>query len=164
MEEEIDIQDSSTKVIDAEVIKLRTQLYTRLNEMRQEERELVTQIVQYDTIIEVLDAIKNMKKTEASTWKNLIKKLYTIKDFKLSIGNFDYSSFLEKLIPLLGALAGCLLALRESETAEIEAAEPKDEDNQLSDEILSSNNIFESYKNKSIVLQYCNDKENGFSL
>lgn len=164
MDEEIDIQDSSTKVIDAEVIKLRTQLYTRLNEMTQEERELVTQIVQYDTMLEVLEAIKNMKKTTASTWKDLIKKLYALKGFKLSVGNFDYSAFLEKLIPLLGIFAGCLLALREAESAEIEAAEPKDEDNPLSGEALSIDNIFESYKNKSVILQYCNDKEKGFSL
>lgn len=142
----------------------KVRLYQRIDSMSRDEKIMFVKIIQQNAMMDALNAIKNLKKTSGDEWKRVMSKLISIKDIKLKTKDgFDFNAFLKMFIPALAFLAGMLLAMREAEKKEIEAAEPSPENNPL-----ISDPEFEKDASvqlmKSIVLQYCHQKENGFSL
>lgn len=142
----------------SEDVENQIKLQQKLESMTEDERILLMKVVQFDLIEEMLSAISNLKKTGAETWKSIISKLNTIKDIGVSDeSGFDFKEFLKILLPLLGALAGTLLALRSADKKESEAADV-DYD---TDEIKA---ILNEDAPKSIVLSMCEKEINGFSF
>ena len=141
----------------------RVRLYSKIQNMSGSEKRIFIKILQQDTMMKLLSAMKNLKKTTAEEWKSIIKKMNQLKDVKvIDKSGFDFSAFLKTLIPLVGALAGTLLAMRESEAKESECAEALPENDPLTDPSFERDAEEQLYK--SIVLQMCNLKENGFLL
>lgn len=151
----------------------KVKLSQRLDEMKPEEKRLLVKTMQFKILKEILDAVKNLKSTTADTWKKVMGKLEAI--IGIDIGEdksgFDFNAMARALLPLIGSLAGTMLAFRAAHKAEIDAATPiTDPDNPLSEikdpdfsekELKREN---DSFVRKSIVIQMCNSKENGFSL
>jgi hypothetical protein len=169
-EEEQDIpelvnpQNELAERLDASYGSDKLKLYQKLNGMSRDEKETFVKIIQYDAMMDSLHAIKNLKKTSGDEWKNVIGKLISLKDisFRTKDG-FDFSALTETLIPALAFLAGTLLAMRESERKDIECAEPAEENNPLLNDPEFQNGADEQIS-KSLILQYCHNKQNGFSL
>ena len=150
--------------LDASYGSEKVRLYQMIDRMSRDEKEMFVKIIQQDAMLDSLHAMKNMKKTTGDEWKRVIGKLISIKDIKFKTkGNFDFSSLLGVLIPALAFLAGMLLAMREAEKKDIEAAAPPDENNPLLNNPEFEKDAEEQLM-KSIVLQDCNNKQNGFSL
>jgi len=148
-----------------EQINARVKLQKRLSQMSQSERDTLVKLVRYDTIMELLDAIKNLKKTSKETWENILKKLKAVADIDTKDGG-DIKNILLAMIPLVGALAGTLLALRENERLEIESAEPSDDNNPAKDpsftaELQTLTDTTSS--TESLVLKLCAENSLGFS-
>lgn len=165
MNEENDKSKESVEILDAQTVNDRIRLYNKIKEMSNEERQMLLKVMQYNVLIETLQAIKNLKNTSEDTWKNILNKLKSLTNFKISNNEFDFNESLKKLIPLVAALAGCLFAMREYEEASIDAAKP--EDNILTNkkiDALNNEKIFNMNKKKSVILQQCDKKENGFTL
>ena len=141
----------------------KVRLYQMLDRMSRNEKEMFVKIIQQDALMDVLNSMKNLKKTSSENWKKSIGKLISIKDIKLKTKDkFNFNKMLDILIPSLAFLAGTLLAMRESERKDIEAAAPPDEKNPLFDPVYERD--AKKSIEKSIILQYCHNKENGFSL
>ena len=150
--------------LDASYGSDKVRLYRMLERMSAWEKEMFVKIIQQDAMMDVLNAVKNLKKTSEEEWKRTIGKLISIKGMKTSgNGNFDFNGMLDKMIPALAFLAGMLLAMRESERKDSESAEPNDADNPLvSDPNIESG--IEGLSEGSIIMRYCKNMENGFSL
>lgn len=151
----------------------KVKLSQRLDEMKPEEKRLLVKTMQFKILKEILDTVKNLKSTTADTWKKVMGKLEAI--IGIDIGEdksgFDFNAMARALLPLIGTLAGTMLAFRAAHKAEIDAATPiTDPDNPLSeikDPDFSKKELereYDSFVRKSIVLQMCNKKEKGFSL
>ena len=110
--------------------------------------------------MEAMSAVENLKNTKESTWKKVIGKLNAIKDINIGVdpSGFDFKKLLTVLIPLLGLLAGILLALRQAE-------DPDNPDDPGNKEVKKLNEAAKAKaeKVKSIILQYCDGKSNGYS-
>ena len=144
--------------------------------MSEEDRTMFLKIVRHDNITELMDAISNLKTTSEETWKNVINKLQFLLNFNdADTSKFDFNKLLKALIPLVAALAGLLIGLRQAEKAEAEAAdvpvdpdenpilaymmkpdEEKEKDNDSEIDIITG-------QLKSVVLDQCNKMINGFS-
>ena len=142
----------------------KVRLYMMLSKMPQRDKEMFVKILQKDALMSSLRSMRNLKKTSKKQWKKTIQKLLSIKGMKFGSSGgkmkIDFNMILETLLPALAFLAGTLLALKESDKKQSEAAEP--ENNPLLND--NFKNKEKEQLNKSIVLQYCNKKENGFSL
>ena len=143
----------------SEEFENRIKLQQKLESMTQDERDLLMKIVQFDLLEEMMSAMKNLKKTGADTWKNIIGKLNSIKDISVSDeSGFDFKEFLKIILPLLGALAATLLALRESDKKESESADVDYDTEEIK-------KIKESVPSpKSIVISMCENETNEFSF
>lgn len=141
----------------------KVKLYKKVQEMTPRERRLFVKIVQQDAINGLLHALKNLKKTTAEEWKAVIGKLISIKGLGGKLGSFDFDKFLSALIPAVALLAGTLLAMREAEAKESEAAAPDDSQNDLLVNEEYAKDVEEMIR-KSRILEFCHEKENGFSL
>lgn len=166
----VEEETPNEQLTDGQEAEAKTKLYKKLDSMTPFKRMAFLKIMQFNVTSEVLDAVNNGKNTTKATWKNVIGKMYAIKDLKIGaikVG-IDFSQVLSKLIPIIGALAGLFLALREAEKEEIAAAEP-DLDPNFPDIINSESAkkicAEEKAKNiqKSVIMQLCELKENGFS-
>lgn len=151
-------------------------LFTRIANMSEEDRTMFLKIVRHDNITELMDAISNLKTTSEETWKNVINKLQFLLNFNdADTSKFDFNKLLKALIPLVAALAGLLIGLRQAEKAETEAAdvpvdpdenpilaymmkpdEEKEKDNDSEIDIITG-------QLRSVVLDQCNKMINGFS-
>lgn len=141
----------------------KVRLYLKIRMMSPVEKRLFIKILQQNAMTGLISAMKNLKKTTSEEWKKVIKKLITLKDIKVADkSGFDFSAFLDTLLPLVGALAATLLAQREAEKKDSECAEPPQENNPLGDPSFQEDAA--SQLQKSIVLQLCDTKQNGFSL
>lgn len=154
-QEALQAQDSSNNVVDQNRVNAELKIYEKLNNMDSETRRIVIKIVQFKAMMEMLKAIKNLKNTPKEVWQRVIYKLNAISGLNAGEdeSGFDFNKMLKVLIPLLGTLAGILLGLRASEKAEQESAEPEQQE-----ELEETVN-----KIQSVVLQYCQNNENGFS-
>lgn len=137
------------------------------NQMEQDEKNTFAAKLQLEAIDKLLDAIKEGKKTTKEAWKNVLNRLNIVKDFEIiyedEIKNVNLQSIIQKIIPLAGALAATFLALKESDKKESESAEPE-ENELLTEDLLKLENVNERNKEKSLIIQYCNENKNGFSL
>lgn len=151
-------------------------LFTRIANMSEEDRTMFLKIVRHDNITELMDAISNLKTTSEETWRNVINKLQFLLNFNdADTSKFDFNKLLKALIPLVAALAGLLIGLRQAEKAEAEAADvpiDPDEDPILAymmkpDEEKEKDNDSEidiiTGQLRSVVLDQCNKMINGFS-
>ena len=150
-------------------------LLQRMSEMSEDEYNMLLKVVRHDDVNELMDAVKNLKSTSEQTWKNIISKLQFLLNFNdTETSKFNFNKALKILLPLLAALAGLLIGLRQSEKAESDAAdvpidpnenpvlaymmkpdEEKEDDDSDIDPITG--------KIKSVVLAQCNKTINGFS-
>lgn len=137
------------------------------NQLDQDEKNIFIARLQLNSIDKLLNAIKEGKKTTKETWKNVLNRLNFIKGFKAiyedEIKSINFQSIIQALIPLAGALAATFLALKESDKKESESAEPE-ENELLTEDLLKLENVNERNKEKSLIIQYCNENKNGFSL
>jgi F0F1-type ATP synthase assembly protein I len=160
---------SSGNAIYSDRVNNKTKLYKRLDEMDTNDRRMLLKIIQFDLLMEAMSAVENLKNTKESTWKKVIGKLNAIKDINIGVdpSGFDFKKLLTVLIPLLGLLAGILLALRQAEAAEKEASAPNPDnpDDPGNKEVKKLNEAAKAKaeKVKSIILQYCDGKSNGYS-
>ena len=75
----------------SEEFENRIKLQQKLESMTQDDRNLLMKIIQFDLLEEMMSAMKNLKKTGADTWKNIISKLNSIKDISVSDeSGFDF--------------------------------------------------------------------------
>jgi len=160
---------------DAEDVVRRNKLYTQLMSMSQEERDLFFKSLQLDATTDMLEAIKNLKKTPGEMWQHVIEKLKNVADLPVSDEEkkkFDFGKFVKTLLPLLGALAGTLLAIRQAEKEEIKSEMPEDVSNGNEQSPLKRvqnelEDIAKEQKEKnssSIVLQLARENKENFSL
>ena len=172
-EHEAGLNDPSSETPESKFVTNRIKLSERLDSMDPDDKRILVKMIQYDIIKEVLDSIKNLKNTTADTWKNVIGKLNAIVgiDIGEDKSGFDFNAMAKNLIPLVGALAGTLMAFRASQKAESEAAEPQDDPNDTTGEIMTTavaekelKKMYDDFINKSIVMKMCEEKTNGFSL
>lgn len=175
---DFDAEDSSiSSAQDANEVDDKVKLTEALNKMPEKNRRRFLKLMQINTLKSALSAVEGGKNTSEKEWKTAISKLYGIKDMDSGekSSKFDWKSFVDKILPMLGMLAGLFLALRAAEKAEIEAAEPEEPDPNSDDQ--SSKDITTAAKaaeecakiaadniRKSVVLQMCELKENGFSF
>lgn len=160
---EVDPNQELAEMLGDDPTSDRVILYSRIQNMSSRERRIFVKIIQQDALMDLIHAMKNLKKTTSDEWKDVIKKLNKIKDIKVpDKSGFDFSAFLNTLIPLVGALAATLLASRDADKKDIECAKaPAEKDPLESDPTFGMD--AEIKKRKSIVLQLCDKKENGFS-
>lgn len=152
-------QQEAAQTIPPDYPEEKVKLYKKIKDMTARERELFIKIIQYDAIVQTLEAIKNLKKTTAEEWKRIISKLNSLKDIKISP---ELNKIIKTITPLVAALAGMLLAMREAEKKESLAAEP--ENNPLDDPLFEkeAKSLFDSSFG-SVILKMCSQKINGFS-
>jgi hypothetical protein len=161
---------SDSSVILADNVNTKIKLYNNLDKMPVRKRRAFIKLMQYQVLSEALDAAKNLKNTPEKVWKSVIAKLNSIKGLSAGVdpSGKDFNKFLEMFIPALGMLAGLCLALRQAEKEEREAAEPE-LDPEFPDTVNAEVAEKECKKKadenirKSVVLQMCDLKENGFS-
>lgn len=173
-----DVQERKAEETEEEKEKERKKLrlYKWLEEQSTEYRDMFFKMIQLDAIMEMFEALKNMKKTPGDVWKNVIAKLKNAAKLPVSSEEkkkFDFKKFVEILLPILGALAATLIAIKDAEGEEIEAAKKlneKTEDEMTPEEKTEAKNKAlikeeqaEALK-KSIVLSLAEAKQNGFSL
>lgn len=163
-----ELEENNTQSIESSAADNKTEytakLAKRINEMSHDERVMMSKIVQHDAIQDMLKALSNLKNTTPGTWQNVIGELkfaraLSIKDRD---SNFDPVAFFNKILPLIGAIAGALIAARAAEIEDIETATPPDEELEKSKE--TARNEFNKMKRKSIILTMCDEKTNGYSL
>lgn len=156
------------------------ELENRLNNMSDEDKSMFMKILQFDFLLEVFEAIKNLKKTGESTWKSIINKGQNLQNINIKdvFTKFDFNAFLKILLPLLAALAALLIGLRQSDGAEIESADVPNEDYEndpltvaiKKKETGELPDVFEdgidplTGKLKSVVMTLCEKELKGFSL
>jgi hypothetical protein len=130
-------------------------------------RRCVIKIMQYKILNETMDSLVNLKSTPEKTWKSVIRKMNAISGINIGQdkSGFDYNKFLKKLIPMVATIAGLLLALREAEREESEASE-QNEDSEITynTAVIENTAKAEAMKAKSLIMKYCNENLNGFSL
>jgi len=166
-EEYLEEYDEQTDIdaLETEMATMKLRLYQEMDNMTSRDRSVFIKLIQMNTINEALDAACNLKKTSESTWKRVLGKLNAIKGIKNATdkSGFDFDKLLEILLPALGMLAGTLLALRQFEKASSDAAKPKE--NKKDEELhLKAKAAIEAKKIKSVILQYCSNNENGYSI
>lgn len=153
-----------TGLEDESYVEDKVKLSRMMSEMSDDDKAMLMKCVHFDLIRDLLSAVKNLKKTGADVWKNLIARMNVLKGIETrDKSGFDFNALLDILIPAVGALSATLLALRESERANIEANTLSPEDNPLlNDPSLKkdSNELFE----KSVILRMCKTETNGYSL
>lgn len=167
---EADAASGDGGTIYAEAVDNRVELAQKLDEMPKHTRRGVIKVMQYKILDEVLNALANLKKTSEREWRSVINKMQAISG--INIGDdkskFDFNGLLKKLIPMVALIAGMLLALRESEREESEASKPEDDKDSSTlnaEKAAVENEIkFELEKAKSVILQYCSENKNGYSL
>lgn len=143
----------------------RVKLYQRLSQMTESERDMFYRIVRYDELMKLLDAIKNLKGTPAEVWQNVIKRLNAIADLPGGTDDKKFSDFMKKLLPMVGAIAGTMLALKQLDKEDADASDTGYNENDTAKDTQNINTKFgEAQTAKSLILQYCNQNENGFSL
>lgn len=158
----MDVEDKN-RVLDAEAINEKLRFQQLYSEMTEGEKSTFIKILQYRAIMSLLEAMKDLKNTPKEVWDNVIMRLKAISGINAPNSKFDFSAMLKTLIPLVGALAGTLLALKEGDKALVEAAEP--ETTVLTDEALQEEMAKKDEAlSGSVVLDLCNKKENKFSL
>ena len=151
-----------------EAVDNRIKLADKLDSLSPDNRRCVIKVMQMNILIETMEAIKNMKSTPESVWRKCLNKMQAIQG--INIGDdksrFDFNKFLNKFIPMVALLAGLLLALRESDKEESETSEPEEGTAETTPESAKIENEinFQANKAKSIILQYCSENINGFSL
>lgn len=146
----------NNQIGDADAMNNKLKLYQKLDNMPPFKRMVFLKMMQFRVISDVLSAVENGKNTPKSVWRSVIGRLYAIKDINVGKdkSGIDFRKVIATLLPIIGTLAGLFLALRESEKAERNAAEPE--------QIEEINT--EAQKYQSIVLQMCKSNQNGFSL
>lgn len=155
----------STEVYNIDAAASRIKLRQRLSQMTQSERDMFYKIIRYNELMNLLNAIKNLKSTPAEVWQNIIKRLNAIADLPGGTDDQRFSDFMKKLLPMVGAIAGTLLALRQLDKEDAKASDVGyGEGNPVNDSQDINTKLAEAQNAKSIILQYCNQKENGFSL
>lgn len=167
---EADAASGDGGAIYTEAVDNRVELAQKLDEMPKHTRRGVIKVMQYKILDEVLNALANLKKTSEREWRSVINKMQAISG--INIGDdkskFDFNGLLKKLIPMVALIAGMLLALRESEREESEVSKPednKDSSTLNAEKAAVENEIkFELEKAKSVILQYCSENKNGYSL
>ena len=153
----------ANEAINAEVVNDRLKLYQRLNQMTAQERELFTKSILYNEIVNLLNALENMKSTSVKTWKNIIKRFKSLQDMGLSFDGFDMTKFCGELLPMIGAAAGLFIALKESGEKESESSDTANSEEGI--ELIKVNeNAARAQEAKSLILQYCKENKDGFSL
>jgi len=167
---EADAASGDGGAIYTEAVDNRVELAQKLDEMPKHTRRGVIKVMQYKILDEVLNALGNLKKTSEREWRSVINKMQAISGINIGEdkSKFDFNKLLKKLIPLVALIAGMLLALREAEREEAEISKPEDgADSPVlnADKAAVENNVkFEIEKAKSIILQYCYENKNGYSL
>jgi hypothetical protein len=150
-------------------------LLNRMANMPEEDLTMFLKVVRHDAINDTLDAIKNLKSTTEDTWKKVIGKLQLLLNFNdPDTSKFDFNKLLRILLPLLAGLAGLLIGLRKSEIEDAKSSDLPEE--------LTNDPVFKKMttltkddddddsdidpitgKLKSVVLNKCKNKLNGFS-
>lgn len=150
----------------------KVRLSQRMDQMEPEKKRLLVKTIQFKILKEILAAIKNLKGTTAETWKRIMRKLEAITgiDIGQDKSGFDFNAMARVLLPLLGALAGTMIAFKAAQKAESEAASPREDPDDPTAEVNTPeyaeaqlNKIYNDFVNKSVVMQMCDGKENGFS-
>ena len=164
-------QDSSRGIISApkddreeKRARNRIKLQQALSSMGADDLVMFFKMVYVETLEDILDAMKNIKKTATETWTAIITKLNSLKGMKIDFGGITLGELVEKLLPLVCAFAAVSLALRDADREESKrSANPDMTDEEKKNlEILKKES--EDELNKSIVLSLAKAKENGFSL
>ena len=167
---EADAASGDGGAIYAEAVDNRVELAQKLDEMPKHTRRCVIKVMQYKILDEVLNALANLKKTSEREWRSVINKMQAISGINIGEdkSKFDFNKLLNKLIPMVALIAGMLLALREAEKEESEVSKPDDDPESPvlnAEKAAVENQVkFEIEKAKSIILQYCSENKNGFSL
>ncbi len=169
-ETEADAASGDGGTIYAEAVDNRIELAQKLDEMPKHKRRGVIKVMQYKVLDEVLSALSNLKKTSEREWRSVINKMQAISGINIGEdkSKFDFNKLLNKLIPMVALIGGMLLALREAEKEESEVSKPEDDAKSPvlnAEKAAAENKVkFEIEKAKSIILQYCSENKNGFSL
>ena len=161
--EENEVQNVETSAAEGRV-ESAAKLTNRLMSMSADERLMFGKIVQFQAIKDMLTALENLKNTTPGTWQNVISGLKFAKafSFKDKDVDFDPSAFFDKILPLVGALAGALIAAKAADVEEIVTDTPTEEEKAQTRNELKKD--FNEAKQKSIILTMCDEKTNGFSL
>lgn len=163
-----ELEENNTQSIESSAAEGRTEsaakLTNRINEMSPEERLVMGKIIQFNALQDMLKALSNLKNTTPGTWQNVIGELKFAKalSFKDNDSDFDPSAFFDKILPLVGAVAGALIAAKAADIEDIETSTPPDEELEKSKNAAKEN--FDVMKRKSIILTMCDEKTNGYSL
>lgn len=151
------------QVLDAEAINEKLRFRQLYENMSADEQSTFIKILQYRAIMCLLEAMKDLKNTPKEVWDSVILKLKAISGVNAPNSKFDFSAMLKTLIPLVGALAGTLMGLKEADKALVEAAEP--EQTVLNDEALQAEMDKKNEAlNESVVMNLCKENGNNFSL
>ena len=157
----------------------KTALLTRMANMSEDDYNMLLKVVRADAINETLDAISNLKGTSEEVWKKIISKLQFLSNFNdTETSKFDFNKLLKMLLPLLAGLAGLLIALKKSESAESDASglpeeitnDPifkemkKAQEKKGNDDDDDSDIDPTTGKIKSVVIRHCKKSTKGFSL
>ena len=152
----------------AEAVDNRIKLSEKLDSLSPDNRRCVIKVMQINILNETLEAIKNLKSTPESVWRRCINKMQAIHGINIGKdkSGFNFNKFLDIFMPMVAFLAGILLALREAEKTESETSEPEEGTSETTPESARIKNEldFQANKAKSIILQYCAENINGFSL
>lgn len=153
------------EVINSEAINDRIKLYQRLSSMTEDERGMFMKTILYDEIMNLMNAMQNMKSTSAATWKKIIKRFKSLSDMGFGFDGFDMGNFCKELLPMIGAAAGLFLAIKEAGEKESESSDSANNvTNGHQDLIKMNDNVGKLMESKSLILKYCKDNEKGFSL
>lgn len=156
-------EDGQFPVIDSEKVDHKLILQQLISKMSDGEKTTFIKILQFKAIMELLEAMKDMKNTTADTWKHVIMRLRALMGINAPGSKFDFAAFLKTLIPMVGAIAGTCLACRAADEALIDAAEP--EETILDDKKLEEAMEQDSKGSvESVVLNLCKENGNNFSL
>lgn len=144
------------------------ELTKRLNNMSDEDKSMLMKIIHFDFIMEIMDAMKNLKDTSEEVWKNIISKGQRLLNINIKDENgINFNDFLGKLLPILAGLAALMIGLQQAKKAEIEASDVPNEDYE-NDPLTSSQNSTDidpiTNEMGSIIMSMCSQQLNGFSL
>lgn len=164
-------QDSSRGIISApeddreeKRARDRIKLQQALSAMGADELVMFFKMMYIETVKDILEAMKNIKKTATETWEAIISKLNSLRGLKIDFGGITLGDLVEKLLPLVCAFAAVALALRDADREESKRSANPDLTDEEKKNLETLKKESEDELSKSIVLSLAKAKENGFSL
>ena len=76
----VEEETPNEQLTDGQEAEAKTKLYKKLDSMTPFKRMAFLKIMQFNVTSEVLDAVNNGRNTTKATWKNVIGRMYAIKD------------------------------------------------------------------------------------